>query len=305
MKIFLTGASGLLGSAFARSAARRGHRVIGVIGQSDATIDGLAETLRLELRDKAATERAVLDLFPDAIVNCAAVSRAADCERDPEGTRAVNVLLPEQLALLARHLFATLVHVSTEQVFDGSNDLNRVGDAPSPINEYGRQKAESEARVREMAAEFATILRLPLLNGNSPSGRRSLHESLFEAWARGEAPALFDDEIRQPCLADNAADAMVELCERSDLKGLFHWAGADVLSRWEMGEAIVARFGLPETLIRRARRGDDPRFAGRQARLAFDLSPLAGKLKTRSQAFVDQLDSLVAPKPFRAWYNAL
>src|SRR5690606_37710113 len=293
------------GSAFARSAARRGHQVIGVVGQSDARIDGLAEAKRLDLRDRAATERAVLELFPDAIVNCAAVSRAADCERDPEGSRAVNVLLPEQLALLSRHLFATLIHISSEQVFDGSRESYGNADTPSPINEYGRQKVESEARVRELAAEFATTLRLPLLNGNSPSGRRSLHEALFEAWARGEGATLFEDEIRQPCLADNAADAMVELCERSDLKGLFHWAGADALSRWEMGQAIAARFGLPETLIRRARRGDDPRFAGRQARLALELAPLAGKLKTRPQRFADQLDSLVVPKPFRAWYSAL
>ena len=95
MKILLTGASGLLGAAFAEAAARRGHRVTGIVGQSDHSIAGLAESKRLDLRDKAAVERTVFDLFPDAIVNCAAISLASECERDPVGSRIVNVELPE------------------------------------------------------------------------------------------------------------------------------------------------------------------------------------------------------------------
>ncbi len=42
--------------------------------------------------------------------------------------------------------------------------------------------------------------------------------------------------MRQPCLADNAADVMVELCERNDFAWIRHWAGAETLSRWEIGQ---------------------------------------------------------------------
>ncbi|MDQ8184904.1 SDR family oxidoreductase [Pelagicoccus sp. SDUM812002] len=306
MKILLTGASGLLGTAFAQAAKRRGHHVVGIIGQYEGPLEGLAEKKRLDLSDLVKLEALILEQFPDAIVNCAAISEPRSCERDPSSSRLINVALPEKLALLARHLFATFIHISSEQVFDGTAELYYRDSPPSPPNEYARQKLESEHRVNELAAEFTSTLRLPLLMGNSLTGTRSLHERLLLSWSEGRPTPLFTDEYRQPCLVENAAAAMVELCERPDLKGVYHWAGEKSLSRFEMGQRIAKHFGLPaEQLVVAAERGDNPRFANRQARLVFDLTPLASKLKTQPQAFSDQLDALIVPKPVRSWFNAL
>lgn len=304
MKILLTGASGLLGSAFAEAAKRRGHHVVGIVGNYPDSLPHIAEKKRLDLRDLESLESFVLELFPDAIVNCAAISEPKDCEADGETSQRINVEMPAKLALLARHLFATLIHISSEQVFNGTQQIYYRDSPVYPPNLYAKQKVESELKVHEIAAEFATTLRLPLLMGNSPSGERSMHERLFSSWASGKPTPLFTDELRQPCLVDNAAAAMVELCERSDLKGVYHWAGEKCISRFQMGESIVRHFGLPESLIVASKRGDDPRFAGRQARLAFDLAPLASKLKTQPQAFADQLDALVVPKPARPWFHS-
>ncbi len=305
MKILLTGASGLLGSAFAQAAKRRGHHVVGITGQYSGPLPGPAERKALDLTDLNALEAYTLEQFPDAIVNCAAISDPSSCEADPEKSRLINVALPEKLALLARHLFATFIHISSEQVFDGTADLYYRDSPPSPPNEYARQKFDSELRVNALAAEFTTTLRLPLLMGNSLTGARSLHERLLLSWAEGKPTKLFTDEYRQPCLVENAAAAMVELCERHDLKGVYHWAGEKRLSRFEMGQRIAKHFGLPPDLVEAAERGDDPRFANRQANLAFDLTPLASKLKTQPQAFADQLDALIVPKPVRNWFNSL
>ncbi|MBK1878165.1 SDR family oxidoreductase [Pelagicoccus mobilis] len=305
MKILLTGASGLLGSAFAQAANRRGHEVIGLVVSYSGKVDGLATQRTLDLADLNALESLTLELFPDAIVNCAAISDPGNCDADPDSSRQINVAVPQKLALLSRHLFATLIHISSEQIFDGKAELYYRDSQPSPPNEYARQKLESEQRVHELAAEFATTLRLPLLMGNSLSGERSLHERLFLSWAAGKPTPLFTDEYRQPCLVENAAAAMVELCERQDLKGVHHWAGEKCLSRYEMGQRLLQHFGLPESLIQASERGEDPRFAHRQARLALDVAPLASKLKTRPQAFADQLDALIVPKPARAWFNSI
>lgn len=305
MKILLTGASGLLGSAFAQAAKRRGHHVVGITGRYDGPLPGPTERKQLDLTDLNALEAFVLEQFPDAIVNCAAISEPGDCEKDPAASRLLNVALPEKLALLARHLFAPLIHISSEQVFDGTATRYYRDSPPSPPNEYARQKLESEHRVNELAAEFATTLRLPLLMGNSLAGTRSLHERLLLSWSKGQATPLFTDEYRQPCLVDNAAAVMLELCERSDIKGVYHWAGEKCISRYEMGQRIAQHFGLPaEQLVQAAQRGDDPRFAHRQARLDLDITPLASKLKTQAQAFADQLDALIVPKPVRSWYHS-
>ena len=306
MKILLTGASGLVGSAVAEAAHRRGHQVIGIVGRFTGSVPGLAQTLPLDLTDAVALNTAALDLFPDAIVNCAGVSETAVCDADPARSQALNVALPTQLAQIANHVCARFVHISSEQVFDGTAAPYRMDSRPNPINLYGRQKLESERAVAAAAREFAATVRAPLLTGNSPGGRRSLHERLFADWAAGRAARLYRDEFRQPCTAGNLAEVLVELCERGNLLGVFHWAGAEVLSRAELGRRVRAHFKLGEKSapIEEMGRADDPAAARRPANLALDLQPLAGILKTRPETFAAQLDQCIVPPPFRAWFHA-
>lgn len=306
MKILLTGASGLVGSAFAQSATRRGHHVTGLVGTFSGEIPGLAAKRAIDLTDEAAVTSTVLELFPDAIVNCAAVSETAQCDADPARAQALNVALPAQLARLANHLSARLIHLSSEQVFDGTSSAAYAVKSPvNPINLYARQKVESERLVHTAAPNFAITLRAPLLTGNSLGGRRSLHERLFADWAAGKTPKVYTDEIRQPCTAANLAELMVELLERNDVRGVFHWAGADALSRHELARRIRAHFKLSDTAapLEAIARAADPRAASkRQATLALDLKPLAGVVKTPIETFEAQLDQFIIPPAFRAWY---
>jgi dTDP-4-dehydrorhamnose reductase len=308
MKIFLTGASGLVGAAFAASAQRRGHHVTGVVGRFDGPVAGVAQKVALDLTVPFAADSVLLDLFPDAIVNCAAVAEPAQCDADPALSQALNVVLPEHLARLAHHVSARFVHISSEQVFNGAATTPyAVSDTPTPINLYGRQKLDSERAVRAAAPEFAVTVRAPLLTGNSLSGRRSLHERLFADWVAGQTPRLYRDEIRQPCTADSLAEVLVELCERPDLLGVVHWAGSEPLSRAELGRRVREHFKLSEKSapIEIIGRDHDPKAAAkRPANLALDLQPLAGKLKTQPESFEAQLDQFVIPPPFREWYHA-
>mgnify|MGYP001451739125 CR=1 FL=1 len=307
MKILLTGASGLVGAAFAESAHRRGHHVVGLVGRATFAIPGLAEKRSVDLTDLGALTSLALELFPDAIVNCAAVSEPGQCEADPALSQQLNVVMPATLARIAHHLSARLVHVSTEQVFPGDAPPYTVKSTPRPLNLYGRQKLESEKQVHDAAPEFAVTLRAPLLTGNSPSGARSLHERLLADWAAGKTPRLYRDEIRQPCTAANLAEAMCELCERRDFRGVLHWAGAEPLSRAEMGKRIRARFKLSPDVapIAEIERAGDPAAVRRPADLTLDCKPLAGALKTPLETFDSQLDQLIVPPPVRDWFMKL
>jgi dTDP-4-dehydrorhamnose reductase len=304
--IFLTGASGLVGSAVARAAARRGHRVIGVVGSFTGELEGVTKKIPLELTDEAAVSSAVLDAFPDAIVNCAAIAAPEACEADPARAQALNVALPATLARLAHHLSARLVHISSEQVFDGARTTPyRADDPPALINLYARQKLASEQAVHAAAAEFAVTVRAPLLMGDSASGKRSTHERLFADWAAGKTPKLYTDEFRQVCTAENLAEVLVELSERRDLRGVFHWAGTELLSRHALGVRIREHFKLTEKQapLAAVTRAETPDAAKkRQPCLALDISPLTAKLKTRPQGIAEQLASLKVPPPCREWY---
>jgi dTDP-4-dehydrorhamnose reductase len=207
---------------------------------------------------------------------------------------------------LAHHVSARFVHISSEQVFDGTRTVPyTANDRATPINLYARQKLESERAVQEAAADFAVTLRVPLLMGDSPGGKRSLHERMLADWAAGKTPRLYTDEFRQPCAADNLAEVLVELCERREVCGVMHWAGTELVSRYALGVRIRERFKLtaeqaPITAVTRAETPDAAK--QRQACLALDISPLAGKLKTRPQAVAEQVEGLKVPVPVREWY---
>ncbi len=303
LKILLTGASGLVGGSFAPAANAAGHEIVGTVGRWPQPLPGLARQVALELQDEAAVRALVRDTQPDVIVNAAAISEPAQCDAEPEKAWRLNVALPAWLAQATGETGARLFHLSTEQVFDGTRAPYAVGDARRAINRYAQHKLEAEDRVLAAAPGRAVVLRLPLLMGNSPGGRRSVHERLLMLWADGKPAKLYLDEIRQTCTADSVAAALVELCSRPDLHGALHWAGAEPVSRLDIGRRVRAHFGLNDTqapIIPVARRDDPAAQATRQADLSLNLAPLVQELITRPETFDEALAKLKRP----AWWQA-
>lgn len=327
MKIILTGASGLLGDAVGRAAKRRGHTIIATV--HDREPDCGADILHpIDLSDQDAVYRFVLDAFPDVIVNAAAIADPAKAEADPASAERLNTHLPEWLSMLAHHVNARFIQPSTDLVFPGTRAPYKTTDETGPTGAYATQKAASERAVLAAGGRQTVVLRIPLLMGNSPAGERSVHERLFAAWSAGQTVTLHNDEIRQPTSADNVAEVIVELAERSSLSGIFHWAGAEPLSRHELAKRIRDHFNLPEELLaadslrekqaaalkafneatgpeRNAAMDALNAVAQRPENLALDVTPLDGKLKTKPEPLDDQLERLVIPSQFREWYNAL
>ncbi|MBA4136431.1 MAG: NAD(P)-dependent oxidoreductase [Opitutus sp.] len=301
MKILLTGASGLVGSAFARLASASGHEVFGVVGRWSEIVFGVTGLLARDLSDPAQAQALVQGIHPACIINAAAISEPAACEADPARSQQVNVDFPVALAVVAAQARVRLIHLSSEQVFDGESAPYRPGDAVRPLNLYGRQKAEAEARVLA-ADKHAAVVRLPLLFGNSLTGRRSVHEKFFELWAAGKTAGLFVDERRQVCSAASVAAMLLALAARRDLHGIFHWAGAESVSRHEMGQAICRQFGVDEKWIRAQRRAELPEFAAKRPRdLSLDCAPLDRELGLPREKFAEAITQLVRP----AWAREL
>lgn len=301
MKLLLTGASGLLGAAVARAAAAQGDEVIGIVGRWPAAVPGVARQVSLDLSQPETVAALARETRPDAIVNCAAIAEPAACDAAPELAQRVNVDLPAALAEVAREIGARCVHVSTEQVFDGANPPYSLASPVNPLHRYGRQKLASEQRV--LAADpRAAVVRVPLMFGNSLGGRRSVHEKFLEAWAAGKTMALFTDEIRAVCSAENVATALLELAARPDLAGVLHWTGADPVSRWEMGRAICARFGFPTDWISATSRAAMPQFTATRPRdLTLDLAPLDRALRVKPERFAAAVERLVLPPWWRGF----
>ena len=303
VRIALFGASGLLGWSIFQELKRRGLESY-QFSQKAASDDTLVSFKSLNLISDELVTRELFDLWPDAIINCAAISSPDTVKKNPIFAQKINVDAAQRLAQISSHLGARFIHISSDMVFEGREQPYRSTDSPNPLSEYGRQKLESEKKVLSSMEDNVVVLRLTLINGNSPRGNRSPHERIFES-IRSKSPlTLFDDEYRQPCSADNVASVVVELLERPNLNGLFHWAGSEVITRYELGRRILDRFGFSHELILRGSLKDyQKRLGKRPANLTFELSPLIGKIKTKPETISEQLQSLKVPNSLFRWYR--
>jgi len=147
------------------------------------------------------------------------------------------------LAIQSAERRIRFIHLSTDQVFDGTAAPYTETSAPSPIHPYGTAKAQAEDFVRLLNPQ-ATIVRTSLLYDLHTPDRQTTR--LINATSTDELLHLFLDEIRSPIWVENLAEALLELANR-DLPGIMHIGGPQALNRWELGMGLLEHFGKPPT----------------------------------------------------------
>ena len=293
MKLFLTGASGLLGHALASNFLEAGWEVHA--SSNKRRIKN--ERLKLHPIDLTRIEdlgTLIKQIQPEAIINAAALTVPAACEKDPLLSEALNVKLPIAIATYAASEGIRFVHFSTDMVFDGKHGYYTEKSSTNPTNLYGEHKLQAEDRISEICSA-ACIIRLPLLMGNSPAGTRSVHEALWSSWSQNKTTPLFEDEWRTPVSVSNVASLTNELISTTTIQGLFHWAGATAVNRWEMGARISGKLGVSKRLLQRTLARDFSQFKDRPLNLTMDSSKLKTLVQTEPASFENQLEELRIP----------
>jgi dTDP-4-dehydrorhamnose reductase len=225
--VWITGANGLIGNYLVRTAPRfaTGWRVRAL------TRD------RLDLLDFAAVRREFQRDNPRLVIHCAAVTSAAEAQANPDLARRVNVEVTRLLADLAADV--QFIFFSTDLVFDGRRGNYVETDAVNPLHVYGETKAAAEAIVLRNPGH--TVVRPSLNGGVSRAGDRGFNEQFRRSAQSAAGMKLFTDEFRCPIPAVETARAVWELAGKNCF-GLFHVAGAEKLSRWEIGRLLAKRF---------------------------------------------------------------
>ena len=225
--VWITGAGGLIGSYLVRSAPQF---------MPDARVVALTRQ-HLDLADSAAVRAAFRRDNPQLVIHCAALSKSPDCEANPALARKLNVEVTALLAELAAE--ASLVFLSSDLVFDGRAGNYDEATPVNPLSVYAGTKAAAERIL--LANPNHTIIRTSLNGGASPTGDRGFNEQMRRAWQAGQSMRLFTDEFRAPIPADVTARAIWELASQ-DKPGLYHVAGSERLSRWQIGQLLSARW---------------------------------------------------------------
>ena len=225
--VWITGAGGLIGSTLARTAPGAAHELKVVALTRD----------RLDLTDAAAVRSEFRRQPPQLVIHCAALSKSPACEANPRLARNLNVGVTALLAELAAEI--PLVFLSTDLVFDGRAGNYAEEAAVNPLSVYAETKAAAEQVLRANPRHL--IVRTSLNGGRSPTGDRGFNEQIRRAWQAGQTLSLFTDEFRSPISAEVTARAIWELAAQN-ATGIYHVAGSEKLSRWQIGRLLAARW---------------------------------------------------------------
>jgi dTDP-4-dehydrorhamnose reductase len=198
---------------------------------------------QLDLLDFAAVRSEFQKDQPQLVIHCAAISTVAGAEADPKLSRRLNVKVTRHLAELAAEI--QFVFFSSDLVFDGRKGNYVEDDAPNPVHLYGETKAGAEEIILKNPIHI--VIRASLNGGVSRAGNRGFNEQLRQTLLAKSEMKLFTDEFRCPIPAAETARAVWELSQK-DCAGIYHVAGAEKLSRWQIGQLLVPRW--PEVKAR-------------------------------------------------------
>jgi len=236
-RVLVTGANGQLA-----------HHIVRAF--TDHAVTAIDRT-QLDLTDPDAVRRGVARANPTLIVNCAAFNNVDGAEDRPVEALAVNAFAVRSLARAAQAADATLVHYSSDFVFDGAaNAPYAESDRPAPQSTYAASKLLGEWFA--MDAPRALVLRVESLFG-SPSGwtgRRGTVDALVDGIRAGREVSVLTDRVVSPSYSPDVAAATRHLIDREAPSGVYHCVNAGHAT-WEIVALEIARlFGVTPSLKR-------------------------------------------------------
>jgi dTDP-4-dehydrorhamnose reductase len=236
MKIALIGADGQLGTDLLRTL--EGEEIFPLY------YPGFDITKPEEAR------KVLTEIRPDVVINTAAFHRVDECEDRVEEVFLVNAFAVRDLALACRDMDATLVHFSTDYVFDGRATEPYVEeDPPFPLSVYGGSKLAGEYFVRAISEKYFLIRTCGLygLAGCREKGRNFV-EAMLSLEQSGKPLRVVSDQWVTPTSAEELAVRVAELVG-SDQFGLYHMTNEGRCTWHEFASAIFSYLGKKVEIV--------------------------------------------------------
>ena len=234
MKIAVIGAAGQLGHESTRVFAARGHQVVSLTRRE------------VDVTDHAAVQHVVAAVSADVIVNCTAFNDVDGAEDRPSEALAVNAFAVRSLARACAEAGATLVHYSTDFVFDGIADHPyRESDRANPQSLYAQSKLLGEWFAADAPRHY--VLRVESLFGGAAA--RSSVDRIVDALATGQPARVFTDRTVSPSYVEDVAEATESLLAHDAAPGLYHCVNTGATTWAGIGEEAARLVGADPGLL--------------------------------------------------------
>jgi dTDP-4-dehydrorhamnose reductase len=227
MTLLVLGAGGQVGRALVE---RAGPRATGL------------PHMRCDIRSAAEVKRALSDVEPSVVVNCAAFTKVDAAETARADAFAINADGARNVALAAAEHCVPVIHLSSDYVYGGTRGPHREDEAPAPLNVYGESKAAGDAAVAA-ANPAHLILRTSWVFGVHGA---NFVKTMLTLGENERALCVVDDVVGAPTEARDIADAILMMAEASLRPGfaswgIYHFAGSPDTSWCGFAREIFAR----------------------------------------------------------------
>lgn len=234
MKIFIAGASGLVGSNCLRHFKEQGHEVVGTYFSFPTEDTVYFNTLNTQDENNFN----LASFSPDVIVHCGALTHVDYCEEHPEESFQKTVQSTINLVELAIRFNAKMVFISTDYVFDGEAGPYSEIDKVNPLSIYAKHKLEAERYVIEHLPR-SLVLRITNVYGDEARNKNFVAR-IIQQCEEGKKLVLKlpFDQYATPVNAWDVARAMLLLLNDSK-EGVFHIASTDWMNRVDLALNVL------------------------------------------------------------------
>lgn len=243
-KIFVTGASGLLGSNIVKLASKQ-YSIFGCYYSHKVSFKN-AQITQIDITDKKQLDE-LRKIKPEYIIHCAAAVNIDECEKNPEFAFQQNVMGTKNIVEIAKEIESFFIFISTDAVFNGKKGNYSEEDTPNPINVYGRTKLQAEQIVQQSHCRNC-VVRTNIYGWNKLE-KYSLAEWMIHQLENKQILNGFYDVYFSPILVNNLANILFEICEKK-IPGILHVAGSENCSKFEFANKLAEVFQLDEKLIK-------------------------------------------------------
>jgi dTDP-4-dehydrorhamnose reductase len=187
----------------------------------------------VDITDPDEVQKIIRHHDPDTVINAAAYTDVDGCEDNRDYAFAVNGEAPGIIAAACAEVDATLLHYSTDYVFDGTRMEYREDDRPNPVNVYGQSKLRGESMIRKNTKDYR-IIRTSWLYG---SHGKNFVDTILTLSKQMPVVRVVDDQRGKPTYAADLAQMTPEILSCSP--GIYHITNEGVCSWYEFAQAFI------------------------------------------------------------------
>ncbi len=288
-RYLVVGCNGLLGQKIVRMILEHypDSTILGASVEPEVLFTSDIQYRQMDITKIDSVRRVVREFRPTIIINAAAYTNVDKAEVQQDICWEINVTGVENLALEARTVGARIYHVSTDYVFSGENGPYRETDVPHPRGIYAKSKLAAEMAIEESGAVYF-IGRTSTLFGMGENVRPNFVLWLISALKKNQEVTIVDDQIGNPTLADNLAEAFRVAIEKK-ATGVFHLAGRESIDRYSFAIKIAEVFNLNSGLIHRGKTSDLKQLAPRPLNAALSVEKAQKELDVYLMSVEEEL----------------